>query len=253
MRVRTLAVLILALGLMAGGSALAKQRAFPGYWPTPVPTVTATSTPPSGKALITDMYAAMNTLGSVHIEYSGQFEEPGVERGTVTGSEDVSLRTHREHTVFRTQVTSLSSRAVDYSSVEENIAVKHTQATRGEPGEIPESWVCESVPGNLNRDYFVVYEWKHLTGIKGVGAAVVDGRPTWHIVGFAVWKEPKKHLTHYEPVDYYIAQDDHTLVREIDDAATNGPDKLIPYSMVLDYSRYGESVPVVLPKTCRHK
>jgi hypothetical protein len=111
--------------------------------------------------------------------------------------------------------------------------------------------VCDAVPGKLSDSYFVVYEWSDLTQVKNLGPALVNGRPSWHVTAFAIWTEQKKHRTHYEPVDYYIAQSDHTLVRELSDAAMNGPDRLIPYAQVLDYSAYGEAVDIKLPKACR--
>lgn len=240
---------ILALVIWTAG-AYAKHHGFPSYWATPVPTSAAASLP-NGKALIRDMYATMYRYGSVHIAFSGSWERAGVEQGTLSGTQDVSSRADRERATWKTVVTALGGGAVDYSSVQESIAIKHKQATRGEPGEIPETWMCEAVPGKLSDSYFVVYQWKHLTQVKDRGAAVVDGRPTWHVTAFDTWVERKSHRTHYEPVDYYIAQSDHTLVRELDDAAANAPHKPIPYVQTMDYSSYGEAVKVKLPKACR--
>lgn len=239
-------------------SALSKSHHFPTYWPTAAPTMAATADTgapvPSGISLIKTMYGVMRRFGSVHIAIAGQFLEPGVETGTLQGTEDVSLRSSVEHYLGHTQVTALSNRALDYTAVQEVIAVKHVQASRGEAGEIPEAWLCEGVPGKFSDSYFVVYQWKHLVEAKNQGLTVVDGRSAWHVTAFAIWKEGKKHLTHYEPIDYYIAQSDNTLVRELTDAAMNGPDKLIPYTQVLDYSAYGQPVPVTLPKACtKHK
>ena len=51
---------------------------------------------------------------------------------------------------------------------------------------------------------------------------------------------------------FFIAQAGaHLIVRELDPAAMDGPKGLIPYTMVTDYSSYGEPVHVRLPKACR--
>ena len=59
---------------------------------------------------------------------------------------------------------------------------------------VSQGWWCQSIPGDLSRSFFTVYQWKHLVDEKNLGATVVDGMPTWHVTAFATWGEPKKHL-----------------------------------------------------------
>jgi hypothetical protein len=234
-------------------SAPQAAHTFPPYWPTAVPTVASTTAPPAGGALIRDMYATAQRLGSVHTVTTIDFEDPDIEHVHGQMTEDISQRTFRSSYVETLHTIPLSPITRESSDMWVSRDVGRILADRQVAPAPARAWHCQTVSSRFAREYPTVDRWNHITEVKNLGAALVDSQLAWHVTAFGVRTQPRKHKTSYVPLDYYIAQSDHTLVRELSATGGGGRSGLIRYAMVIDYSRWGEPVKVTVPKACSKK
>lgn len=228
--------------------------------PTPGPTPTAL---PSADDLLKRMYEAEVSRGSAHYVEVDRYSTPGRMRETDTTRGDVSWRDKllRQHVTERT--TDLTKKPHTTKVINTQLyIVGGTAALR----DGHEKWRCLGVPGADpgaaspgSADISSALLGNITTTDTDLGLTTLKGVSVWHIRETMVIPGVTP-ANHPGTGDYYIAQDDYRPLRETVDLTMTFtlPGKgntvnrnTIAETGVEDFTRYGETFSVTLPKACR--
>lgn len=215
---------------------------------------------PSGADLIAQMQDAVRSAGSAHLTFGGTLVDTALTSGSVGGEGDVSARDQRSHLIADIPVI-VSDGAIKTTLIarEETIRVGHREADRtafpspqsgaaGGQETAGQQWQCTTVKRIPPEMYDLVGVPADLTDVVDVGPDTIGDVPVWHITGSSVDKTTNESQKH----DYYISQRGSLLIRQTFTIALNPGPTQTTETLAVDYSRYGESVHVTLPATCRH-
>jgi hypothetical protein len=216
--------------------------------PTAVPTLTLAPLP-SGGQLISQMKSIVKAKGSAHVE-----SYIAVAVGSLSVVESpIHVDLSWQRSQVRAKLVTHSSSGNSQTTTVQHISyasVGNRTATRRDH----HAWQCATSRSYVASLLLTLAGFLHAHGqdAQNLGAETVDGTAVWHVrttqpepLDISSGRNPR------QPVDYYISQSDSMVVRMTLTESVSTETTVALVEIKNDYSSYGETVSVTLPKPCR--
>jgi hypothetical protein len=242
------------------------QTASPGADATPTPTPTATPGPPTAEDVVKQSAEAQLTAGSVHIAEIGDSVSPKLLRIRLEMRGDESFKSpvqlHLYQIVQTTDLRTTPHRTAKAHG--QAIGVGDVVATRTNGG----AWKCQTLSSVSDAVNQVTGEITG-SGTSGSGTTSIEfaspatvtigTTPAWHIHETVQIPGQSSSDTLSEEINLYISQTDNLLLRETAKVHLALTLKIkntakhiaIDATSSADYSNYGETVNITLPRACQ--